>query len=274
MRPRILAAGPGRSVADAGAPRGHGRLPSRGGGGRRRDGQRGCRRRRGHRRRRWASFPSAPSIISPRTSGCRSSWRTPCGWSPQGAMRRVDVGRGERTGLRQQLEPRRLPAHRGPAPTLRVPLAGGSGSRRSGRRMAVLRRRPFMAVRIRTDDETVVRAHAVRVRRKQRIPHGGHRRRLARLADRRTAGPLRDARGPAAEPACCWGGGCCCGGSDRVRELELFHVEEAVIETRRRVAVALDGEVVYLEPPLTYRIRTRLWSSRPTGSSGAAQEGG
>jgi diacylglycerol kinase family enzyme len=44
-------------------------------------------------------------------------------------------------------------------------------------------------------------------------------------------------------------------GVDRVRELELFKVEDAVIETRRRVAVALDGEVTPMDPPLNYRIR-------------------
>jgi diacylglycerol kinase family enzyme len=42
---------------------------------------------------------------------------------------------------------------------------------------------------------------------------------------------------------------------ERVPELELFPVEEAVIETRRRVSVALDGEVRAMTPPLTYRIR-------------------
>ena len=36
-------------------------------------------------------------------------------------------------------------------------------------------------------------------------------------------------------------------GAERVRELELFQVEEAVIETRRRVAVALDGEVTPMD---------------------------
>jgi len=44
-------------------------------------------------------------------------------------------------------------------------------------------------------------------------------------------------------------------GVERVPELELFLVEEAVIETRRRVSVALDGEVRGMAPPLTYRIR-------------------
>jgi diacylglycerol kinase family enzyme len=44
-------------------------------------------------------------------------------------------------------------------------------------------------------------------------------------------------------------------GVDRVPELELFPVEEAVIETRRQVSVALDGEVRAMSPPLTYRIR-------------------
>jgi diacylglycerol kinase family enzyme len=46
-------------------------------------------------------------------------------------------------------------------------------------------------------------------------------------------------------------------GVDRVRELELFEVEEAVVETRGRVAVALDGEIGHLDQPLTYRIRPR-----------------
>jgi diacylglycerol kinase family enzyme len=44
-------------------------------------------------------------------------------------------------------------------------------------------------------------------------------------------------------------------GADRVPELERFLVEEAVIDTRRRVRVALDGEVRTMNPPLTYRIR-------------------
>lgn len=45
-------------------------------------------------------------------------------------------------------------------------------------------------------------------------------------------------------------------GVDQVEELDLLTVERATIETRRRrLQVALDGEVVILESPLEYRIR-------------------
>jgi diacylglycerol kinase family enzyme len=45
-------------------------------------------------------------------------------------------------------------------------------------------------------------------------------------------------------------------GVQRVQELDLLTVEEALIETKlRRLPVALDGEVVPLDSPLRYRIR-------------------
>jgi diacylglycerol kinase family enzyme len=45
-------------------------------------------------------------------------------------------------------------------------------------------------------------------------------------------------------------------GVEAVQELDLLTVESAIIETRRRrLQVALDGEVVPLESPLEYRIR-------------------
>jgi diacylglycerol kinase family enzyme len=45
-------------------------------------------------------------------------------------------------------------------------------------------------------------------------------------------------------------------GVDEVKELDLLTVEETTVETRRRrLQVALDGEVVPLESPLDYRIR-------------------
>ncbi len=45
-------------------------------------------------------------------------------------------------------------------------------------------------------------------------------------------------------------------GAERVRELDLFTVEEIAVETRRRrLQVALDGEVLTLESPLHYQIR-------------------
>jgi diacylglycerol kinase family enzyme len=50
-------------------------------------------------------------------------------------------------------------------------------------------------------------------------------------------------------------------GADEVQELDLLTVEEATVETRRRrLQVALDGEVLVLESPLRYRIRpASLW---------------
>jgi len=120
--------------------------------------------------------------------------------------------------------------------------------------LTVLRRRPFMAVRIRTPDETLVRGtpfvfvgnneyRMVGINAGSRdsltggrlslyVMHAGRRRSLLLLGWRVL---LR--------------------GVDRVRELELFLVEEAGIETRRRVGVALDGEVRSMTSPLTYRIR-------------------
>jgi diacylglycerol kinase family enzyme len=45
-------------------------------------------------------------------------------------------------------------------------------------------------------------------------------------------------------------------GAQRVKELDLFTVEEVAVETRRRrLQVALDGEVMTLESPLQYRTR-------------------
>ena len=45
-------------------------------------------------------------------------------------------------------------------------------------------------------------------------------------------------------------------GPEQVQELDLLTVSEATIESRRgRMQVATDGEVVMLAPPLTYRIR-------------------
>jgi diacylglycerol kinase family enzyme len=44
-------------------------------------------------------------------------------------------------------------------------------------------------------------------------------------------------------------------GVEQVRELEMFLVTEATVETRRRhLQVALDGEVAVLASPLEYRI--------------------
>lgn len=121
--------------------------------------------------------------------------------------------------------------------------------------LAVLRRRPFMGVRIRAGDETVVR----------RTPFvfiGNNEYRMAGLqaASREslTGGTLalyvmdasrrRNLLGLALSVV--WRG------ADEVEELDCFTVPEARVETRRRrLQVALDGEVVMMESPLDYRIR-------------------
>jgi diacylglycerol kinase family enzyme len=120
--------------------------------------------------------------------------------------------------------------------------------------LVVLRRRPFMGVRIRTADETVVRLtpfvfvgnneyRMVGLRAASRealtggrlalyVMHASLRRSLLLLAWQ-----------------VLWRG------VDQVRELELFLVSEAAVETRRRhLQVSLDGEVALLASPLEYRI--------------------
>jgi diacylglycerol kinase family enzyme len=120
--------------------------------------------------------------------------------------------------------------------------------------LAVLRRRPFMAVRIRTADETVVR-------RTPFVLVGNNAYRMAGInsgsRDSLTGGRLAVYVMHAARrrSLLLLGWRVLLGGLDRVRELELFQVEEAVIETRRRVGVALDGEVRAMVPPLAYRVR-------------------
>jgi len=122
--------------------------------------------------------------------------------------------------------------------------------------MTVLRRRPFMAVRIRAGDETVLR----------RTPFvfvGNNPYRMAGIhagsRDSLTGGRLALYVMHAEKRRSLFmlGWRVVLRGVDRVRELELFEVEEAVVETRGRVAVALDGEIGHLDPPLTYRIRPR-----------------
>jgi diacylglycerol kinase family enzyme len=123
--------------------------------------------------------------------------------------------------------------------------------------LVVLRRRPFMGVRIRTADETVVRLtpfvfvgnneyRMVGLQAASRealtggrlalyVMHASRRRSLLALAGQ-----------------VLWRG------VDRVRELELFLVPEATVETRRhRLQVSLDGEVTVLDSPLEYRILPR-----------------
>jgi diacylglycerol kinase family enzyme len=122
--------------------------------------------------------------------------------------------------------------------------------------MAVLRRRPFMAVRIRAGDETVLRRTPfVFVGNNPYRMVGIHAGSRSSLTGGLLALYVMHAEQRRSLLVLGWR--VVLGGVDRVRELELFEVEEAVVETRRRVAVALDGEINHLDPPLTYRIRPR-----------------
>jgi diacylglycerol kinase family enzyme len=120
--------------------------------------------------------------------------------------------------------------------------------------LTVLRRRPFMGVRIRTAEETLVR----------RTPFvfvGNNEYRMAGIKagsrDSLSGGRLAVyvMHAERRRSLLLLGWRVLLRGVERVPELELFSVEEAVIEMRRRVSVALDGEVRAMTPPLTYRIR-------------------
>lgn len=120
--------------------------------------------------------------------------------------------------------------------------------------LAVLRRRPFLAVRIQTPDETVVR----------RTPFvfvGNNEYRMVGLRagtrEALTGGRLAVyvMNAPRRRSLLLLGWKVMLRGVDRVRELELLTVEEALVETRRvALRVALDGEVMVMETPLRYRI--------------------
>ncbi|MEO8089093.1 MAG: diacylglycerol kinase family protein [Gemmatimonadales bacterium] len=121
--------------------------------------------------------------------------------------------------------------------------------------LTVLRRRPFMAVRIVAEGEKVVRrTPLVLVGNNEYRMSGVHAGSRESLAQRRLAlyvlnaeqrpGLVRLALQVLLK------------GADQVKEVDLILVEEATIETRRkRLQVATDGEVFTLESPLHYRIR-------------------
>lgn len=121
--------------------------------------------------------------------------------------------------------------------------------------LVVLRRRPFLGVRIRVGDETVVR----------RTPFvfvGNNEYRMIGLGagsrESLTDGMLAVyvMRGSHRSKVLGLALRVLFRGAHRVDELELLKVAEADIETRRRrLQVALDGEVAVLESPLSYRAR-------------------
>ena len=121
--------------------------------------------------------------------------------------------------------------------------------------LTVLRRSPFMGVRIIAEGETIVRRTPLVLvgnnEYKMAGMQAGSRESLARgrlalyvLNAERRPGLLRLAWDVFLK------------GAERVKEVDLVTVEEATIETRRHhLQVATDGEVFTLESPLTYRIR-------------------
>jgi diacylglycerol kinase family enzyme len=121
--------------------------------------------------------------------------------------------------------------------------------------LAVLRRRPFLTVRIRTADDALVR----------RTPFvfvGNNEYRMAGLSgasrDSLTGGKLAlyvmDASHRPSLLRLGWE--VFRHGAEQARELDLLHTTEAVLETpRRELRVALDGEVVVLASPLEFRSR-------------------
>ena len=120
--------------------------------------------------------------------------------------------------------------------------------------LTILRRRPFMGVRIRTAEETLLRRTPfVFVGNNEYRMAGIHAGSRASLTGGRLAVYVMHAERRRSLLLLGWR--VLVRGVDRVPELELFPVEEAVIETRRRIGVALDGEVRAMTPPLTYRIR-------------------
>ena len=121
--------------------------------------------------------------------------------------------------------------------------------------LTVLRRNPFMAVRIVVEEKAIVRrTPLVLVANNEYRASGiqaGTRESLARgrlalyvLNAERRPGLLRLAWEVLLK------------GAEQAKEIDLVTVEEATIETRRhRLQVATDGEVFSMESPLRYRIR-------------------
>jgi diacylglycerol kinase family enzyme len=122
--------------------------------------------------------------------------------------------------------------------------------------LTVLRRRPFMAVRIVAEGETIIRrTPLVLVGNNEYRMSGiqaGSRESLAKgqlaiyvLNAEQRPGLLRLAWQVLLK------------GAEQVKEVDLITVEEATVETKRqRLQVAADGEVFSLRGPLSYRIRS------------------
>jgi diacylglycerol kinase family enzyme len=121
--------------------------------------------------------------------------------------------------------------------------------------LTVLRRNPFMGVRIIAEGETIVRRTPfVFVGNNEYRMVGLHAGSRDSVAGGRLAVYVLDAERRVGLIRLAWQ--VVRKGVEEVKELALLTVEQATIETRRRrLQVALDGEVVPMESPLEYRIR-------------------
>ena len=121
--------------------------------------------------------------------------------------------------------------------------------------LAVLRRRPFLTVRIRTENEEVVRRTPfVFVGNNEYRMSGLHPASRESLDGGVLAVYVMDASQRRSLLRLGWD--VLRLGPDRVSELDLLRVTEAVVETgRSRLELALDGEVAAVESPLRYRSR-------------------
>jgi diacylglycerol kinase family enzyme len=172
----------------------------------------------------------------------------------QGAARRVDVGEvNGRIFLNN--------ASLGVYPRI-VELRGRYAGRGRAKWLAalwaaltVLRRRPFLDVRIRAEDEVIVRRTPfVFVGNNEYRMAGVHGASRESLTGAELALYVMDAAHRPSLVRLGWE--VFWHGPERVRELDLLRVAEAVVETPRRdLRIALDGEVVVLASPLEFRSR-------------------
>jgi diacylglycerol kinase family enzyme len=121
--------------------------------------------------------------------------------------------------------------------------------------LTVLRRRPFMAVRIIAEGEAIVRRTPfVLVGNNEYRMVGLNPGARESLATGRLALYVLNAEQRPGLLRLGWQ--VLLKGAERVKEVDLIAVEEATVETRRhRLQVATDGEVFSLQSPLNYRIR-------------------
>jgi diacylglycerol kinase family enzyme len=121
--------------------------------------------------------------------------------------------------------------------------------------LTVLRRNPFMAVRIVVEEKTIVRrTPLVLVANNEYRMSGIHAGTRESLARGRLALYVLNAEQRPGLLRLAWQ--LLLKGAEQVEEVDLITVEEATVETRRRrLQVATDGEVFTLETPLRYRMR-------------------